>query len=73
MLAYNGSIPGPTLRVIQGSEVTVRVRNDGEHDATVHWHGLRRQNAYDGVPDETQTPIPGAMLSVMLHRRSEYA
>jgi FtsP/CotA-like multicopper oxidase with cupredoxin domain len=58
MLAYNGSIPGPTLRVAQGSEVTVRVRNDGDHETTVHWHGLRLHNAYDGVPDETQAPIP---------------
>jgi FtsP/CotA-like multicopper oxidase with cupredoxin domain len=58
MLAYNGSIPGPTLRVAQGSEVAVRVRNDGDHETTVHWHGLRVDNAYDGVPDETQAPIP---------------
>src|SRR5262245_36586224 len=58
MLAYGGSIPGPTLRVRQGSEVTVHVRNDGDHETTVHWHGLRLDNAYDGVPDETQAPIP---------------
>jgi FtsP/CotA-like multicopper oxidase with cupredoxin domain len=58
MLAYNGSIPGPTLRVAQGSTVTVRVRNDGDHETTVHWHGLRLDNAYDGVPHETQAPIP---------------
>ncbi|HEX4980746.1 MAG TPA: multicopper oxidase family protein [Ilumatobacteraceae bacterium] len=58
MLAYNGSIPGPTLRVARGSEVAVRVRNDGDHETTVHWHGLRLENAYDGVPDETQAPIP---------------
>jgi FtsP/CotA-like multicopper oxidase with cupredoxin domain len=58
MLAYNGSIPGPTLRVAQGSEITVRVHNDGDHDTTVHWHGLRLDNAYDGVPHETQAPIP---------------
>jgi FtsP/CotA-like multicopper oxidase with cupredoxin domain len=58
MLAYNGSIPGPTLRVRQGSEITVRVRNDADIEATVHWHGLRLDNAYDGVPDETQAPIP---------------
>jgi FtsP/CotA-like multicopper oxidase with cupredoxin domain len=58
MLAYNGSIPGPTLRVTQGSEVAVTVRNDGDHATTVHWHGLRLQNAYDGVPDQTQAPIP---------------
>src|SRR6188472_1256058 len=58
MLAYNSSIPGPTLRVRQGSEITVHVRNDADTDATVHWHGLRLDNAYDGVPHETQAPIP---------------
>jgi FtsP/CotA-like multicopper oxidase with cupredoxin domain len=58
MLAYNGSIPGPTLRVQQGSEVGVHVRNDADVEATVHWHGLRLDNAYDGVPYETQAPIP---------------
>jgi FtsP/CotA-like multicopper oxidase with cupredoxin domain len=58
MLAYNGSIPGPTLRVLQGSEVGVRVRNDGDVESTVHWHGLRLDNEFDGVPHETQAPIP---------------
>ena len=58
MLAYNGTVPGPTLRVRQGSELTVRVRNDGDHETTVHWHGLRVANEYDGVPGETQAPIP---------------
>jgi FtsP/CotA-like multicopper oxidase with cupredoxin domain len=57
MLGYNGSIPGPTLKVRQGSEVVVRVVNGGDLEATVHWHGLRLDNAYDGVPHETQTPI----------------
>lgn len=58
MLSYNGSIPGPTLRVRQGSEITVNVRNDADTPATVHWHGLRLDNRYDGVPHETQAPIP---------------
>jgi FtsP/CotA-like multicopper oxidase with cupredoxin domain len=57
MLAYNGSIPGPTLRVRQGSEIVVHVRNDGDLPATVHWHGLRLENKYDGVPHDTQKPI----------------
>jgi FtsP/CotA-like multicopper oxidase with cupredoxin domain len=57
MLAYNGSIPGPTLFVKQGSTVTVSTTNDGDVEATVHWHGLRLENRYDGVPEETQTPI----------------
>jgi FtsP/CotA-like multicopper oxidase with cupredoxin domain len=58
MLAYNGSIPGPTLKVRQGSEIVVNVTNQGDLDTTVHWHGLRLENKYDGVPHETQTPIP---------------
>jgi FtsP/CotA-like multicopper oxidase with cupredoxin domain len=57
MLAYNGSIPGPTLRVRQGSELTVEVTNDGDLEDTVHWHGLRLENAFDGTA-ETQAPIP---------------
>jgi FtsP/CotA-like multicopper oxidase with cupredoxin domain len=57
MLAYNGSIPGPTLLVKQGSTVTVATTNDGDVEATVHWHGLRLENRYDGVPEETQKPI----------------
>jgi FtsP/CotA-like multicopper oxidase with cupredoxin domain len=58
MLGYNGSIPGPTLKVQQNSEVVVHVTNEGDLEATVHWHGLRLENKYDGVPHETQTPIP---------------
>ncbi|HEX6543198.1 MAG TPA: multicopper oxidase domain-containing protein, partial [Ktedonobacterales bacterium] len=58
MLAYNGSIPGPTLRVRQGSQITVEVTNDGDTEATVHWHGLRLENQFDGVPYDTQAPIP---------------
>ncbi len=58
LLAYDGSIPGPTLHVDQGSEITVQVSNDGDIETTVHWHGLRLDNRYDGVPHETQEPIP---------------
>ena len=58
MLGYNGSIPGPTLKVQQGSEIVVEVTNQGDLDTTVHWHGLRLENKYDGVPHETQAPIP---------------
>ena len=58
MLGYNGSIPGPTLKVRQGSEIVVHVTNGTDLDTTVHWHGLRLENRYDGVPHETQAPIP---------------
>ena len=58
MLGYNGSVPGPTLKVRQGSEIIVEVENQGDLETTVHWHGLRLENRYDGVPHETQAPIP---------------
>jgi FtsP/CotA-like multicopper oxidase with cupredoxin domain len=57
MLAYNGSIPGPSLQVRQGCEIVVTVANQGDVDATVHWHGLRLENRFDGT-HQTQHPIP---------------
>ena len=56
MLSYNESIPGPTLRVREGSHVVVKAVNDGDLPATIHWHGLRLDNRYDGT-HETQPPI----------------
>src|SRR5947209_16663350 len=56
MLAYNGSIPGPTLKVREGSELVVDIENRGDTEATVHWHGLRLENRYDGT-HETQHPM----------------
>jgi FtsP/CotA-like multicopper oxidase with cupredoxin domain len=57
MLAYSGSIPGPTLRVPEGAKVSIRATNRGDHETTVHWHGVRLDNRYDGT-HETQAPIP---------------
>jgi FtsP/CotA-like multicopper oxidase with cupredoxin domain len=56
MLGYNGSIPGPTLRVKEGSEIVVHAENQGDVEATVHWHGLRLENQYDGT-HQTQQPM----------------
>ena len=56
MLAYNRSIPGPTLKVRQDSEVLINVTNHGDLEATVHWHGVRVENRYDGT-HQTQAPI----------------
>src|SRR5829696_4254839 len=57
LLSYNGSVPGPTLRVPQGAEIEVEVTNDGDMADTVHWHGLRLDNRYDGT-HQVQHPIP---------------
>jgi len=60
MYAYNGEIPGPILKVEQGSSLTVNFTNNLDVDTTVHWHGIRVKNEFDGVPGITQRPIrPG--------------
>jgi len=56
MLAYNGSVPGPTLRVQQGSTITINFTNQTDLESTVHWHGLRLDNRFDGT-HETQAPV----------------
>jgi FtsP/CotA-like multicopper oxidase with cupredoxin domain len=57
---YDGTVPGPELRVRQGERVRVVVNNKLSEDTTVHWHGIRLPNAMDGVPGLTQPPIrPG--------------
>ena len=55
---YNGSVPGPELRVRQGDRIRVLAQNGLNEDTTIHWHGIRTPNAMDGVPFLTQEPIP---------------
>jgi FtsP/CotA-like multicopper oxidase with cupredoxin domain len=58
--AYDGAVPGPTIRVRQGETVRIAVENRLAEETTVHWHGVRVPNAMDGVPHLTQKPIaPG--------------
>jgi len=58
--AYNGQVPGPTLRVKLGETVRVHFTNQLPQPTTIHWHGLRVPNAMDGVPHATQMPVePG--------------
>jgi FtsP/CotA-like multicopper oxidase with cupredoxin domain len=58
---YDGTIPGPTLRLKRGEELSVRLVNELAEPTTIHWHGLRLPNAMDGVPLLTQPAVaPGA-------------
>ena len=57
MLAYNGSIPGPIIKVPQGAEITVNFKNETDVDTTIHSHGIRLENKFDGVPDITQKVV----------------
>lgn len=65
--AYNGQIPGPQLRVRQGSTVEVAFENAIDMDTTIHWHGLRHANGSDGVPGVTQPAVaPGGRFVYQL-------
>jgi len=57
MYGYNGQIPGPIIKTKQSATITVDVQNNIDMETTVHWHGLRLDNAFDGVPGVTQEPI----------------
>ncbi|MFZ2523087.1 MAG: multicopper oxidase family protein [Minisyncoccia bacterium] len=57
MLAYNGSIPGPTIKVPKGAEITINFTNNTDVPTTVHSHGVRLDNKFDGVPDVTQKEV----------------
>jgi len=56
--AYNGQVPGPTLRIRLGETLRVSFTNKLPQETTIHWHGVRLPNAMDGVPGITQPPVP---------------
>ena len=61
MFGYNGQYPGPLLRVSEGATIVVDFVNRLDQPSAVHWHGIRLDNRFDGVPHVTQEPVaPGA-------------
>ncbi|MGI3212761.1 multicopper oxidase family protein [Roseovarius tibetensis] len=57
---YEGRAPGPAIRVLQGERVRRRLVNDLPEPTSVHWHGIRIDNAMDGVSGLTQEAVaPG--------------
>lgn len=56
--AYNGTIPGPLLRVRRGQRLRVHYVNNDAEPATIHWHGFVLPNDMDGVEGVTQKPVP---------------
>lgn len=68
MYGYNGQYPGPLIKADRGSTVIVEFTNEIEMPTTVHWHGLRLDNRFDGVPDVTQAPVrPGESFTYEVH------
>lgn len=57
---YNGTVPGPQLRVKQGETIKVVLKNELPEPVTIHWHGLPVPNNMDGIPGVTQNAVkPG--------------
>ncbi|MEL0437695.1 multicopper oxidase family protein [Phycobacter sp. K97] len=60
----NGSVPGPALRARRGERMRVEIDNALPQATSMHWHGIRIENAMDGVPGLTQDPIaPGGTFT----------
>lgn len=57
---YNGGVPGPTIRCKVGDRLKLRLINQLDQPTSIHWHGIRIDNAMDGVPGLTQKEVmPG--------------
>jgi FtsP/CotA-like multicopper oxidase with cupredoxin domain len=54
---YNGTVPGPMIRVTEGDAVRIIFRNNLPEPTTIHWHGMEVPNAMDGVPGMTQDAV----------------
>ena len=63
-ITFNGTVPGPTIRVTEGDTVEIQVTNKLDVSTSIHWHGLHVPNDQDGVAGITQDPIaPGETYS----------
>ncbi|MBI4088231.1 multicopper oxidase family protein [Candidatus Kaiserbacteria bacterium] len=66
MLAYNGSIPGPLIKIAQGAEVTINLKNGTDMPTLLHSHGVRMDNAFDGSQTSQKEMKPGETFSYKL-------
>ena len=54
---YDGQMPGPEIRLPQGQRVQRTLQNNLPQATSIHWHGIRSDNAMDGVAGLTQEEI----------------
>jgi suppressor of ftsI len=68
MYAYNGQYPGPLLSVRRGATIFVDLINHLDQPTTIHWHGIRLDEAFDGVPDMPQPAVAiGGRFTYRVH------
>ena len=58
LATYNGQFPGPLLRLKEGRQVTVDIRNDTDTSEQLHWHGQMIPSEVDGAAEEGSPFIP---------------
>jgi uncharacterized cupredoxin-like copper-binding protein len=56
-MTYNGTVPGPTIKVDDGDRVAIVLHNEMPESTSIHFHGLDTPNAMDGTTDVTQDPV----------------
>ncbi len=70
MLAFNGQLPGPLIRVPADATIFVSFTNRTPFPSSIHWHGVRLDNPFDGTPGVTQPPVmPGETFRYRVHFR----
>ncbi len=53
---YNGQVPGPTIRAVEGDTVRIRFVNQGSHPHTIHFHGWHHPEMDGSLPDQQVRP-----------------
>lgn len=57
---FNGSVPGSQIRVKEGEDVKITLKNELPDPVSIHWHGIPVPNSMDGIPGVTQNAVqPG--------------
>jgi manganese oxidase len=72
---YNGSVPGPTIEVVEGDRVRIIVDNHLPEPTSIHWHGFEIPIKMDGVPGISQSLIqPGGrfVYEFTLHQKGTF-
>jgi suppressor of ftsI len=70
MYGFNGQYPGPLISATRGTTLIVQFENHLDQSSSVHWHGVRLDNRFDGVPDVTQRAVPpGGRFEYRVHFR----
>ncbi|RMX01750.1 hypothetical protein EBQ25_03625 [Allofranklinella schreckenbergeri] len=70
MSAYNGALPGPTIRLRTGQAFRQQVRNRLKEDTVVHWHGLPAPTEMDGQPRYPLRPGEDADIAFDIRQRA---